>query len=480
MSILNVIRCDLPQNEYLVWKWRLAEGGGSRANQIRWGSSLRVRQGETAAFFYSTGAGTSPVDIIEGPADQILQTKNLPVLANIIGLAYGGDSPFQAEVFFINQGQATQMPWGVPSFDAFDPRFPDFPVPVKGHGTITFWIKDVKRFIEVQRLDDFDPARLAAQIRPQLTSVIKANLVTLAAARGIPLVQIGGRTEDLSVALQPTASKILEEFGLALRNFAIEGLELNKESEGFKDLMRVTKDIQLRRLEAQAGLEVKSMEDSQRINTVNMEDSLARQREELQRMQRLQTETQFLAAHRSDLGADVAKTAAGSMATMGQGGGGGGDGGGGAFGGVGAAALMMGMGLPVGASFGQQIASSLNQTFANATGTPCPRCGGVLAQGAKFCPQCGNPIGAPAAPFPAAAPTPVAPSIQIHVARNKQQLGVFPLDEVNRQLAQGILAAADLGWHAGLSGWTSLASIPGVVVPPPPLPSSTPTPPPLA
>ena len=84
-----------------------------------------MRAGEVAVFFYSAGGGASPMDYIEGPADLKLETKNLPVIANIIGLAYGGDSPFQAEVYFINKGQAPQLKWGVPYFDAFDSR-PEF------------------------------------------------------------------------------------------------------------------------------------------------------------------------------------------------------------------------------------------------------------------------------------------------------------------------------------------------------------------
>jgi membrane protease subunit (stomatin/prohibitin family) len=191
MSLLNVIRCDLSQRDYLVWKWQPDKGSSSRQNQIRLGSSLRVRQGEVAAFFYSVGGGASPVDYIDGPADLILETKNLPILASIIGLAYGGNSPFQAEVYFINQGQATQLPWGVAYFDAFDPRFPDLPVPVAASGNLTLQISDVKRFVEIQRLETFDPDRLREQILPQLRTAIKSNIVNLARARGIPLVQIG-------------------------------------------------------------------------------------------------------------------------------------------------------------------------------------------------------------------------------------------------------------------------------------------------
>lgn len=99
---MNIIRCDEPS--YLIWKWHPAgaeQGNNARENSIRWGSSLRVKDGEVAAFVYKQKNGTMQ-DYIVGPFDQTLKTANLPVLASIIGLAYDGATPFQAEVYFIN------------------------------------------------------------------------------------------------------------------------------------------------------------------------------------------------------------------------------------------------------------------------------------------------------------------------------------------------------------------------------------------
>ena len=77
--------------------------------------------------------------------------------------------------------------------------------------------------------------------------------------------------------------------------------------------------------------------------------------------------------------------------------------------------------------------------------------------------------------------------MQIHVARNGQQLGQFSVEEVNRKLADGTLSPTDLGWHEGAAGWAPLSSIAGVTtpsapaipIPPPPAPSSAPSAPPV-
>jgi membrane protease subunit (stomatin/prohibitin family) len=486
VNLLNVIRCDLPQTDYLVWKWAPDKGPSSRQNQIRLGSSLRVRAGEVAAFFYSSGGGISPVDYIEGPADLIVETKNLPVLASVIGLAYGGDSPFQAEVYFINRGQAPQLKWGVPWFDAFDPRFPDLPVPVAAHGTITFQIADVKRFVEVQRLENFDPTKLRDQVLPQLRTAIKGNVVTLATARGIPLVQIGGRVEDMSAALLPTATKVLEGFGIGLRNFVLEGIELDKDSEGYSRLMEITRDQQISRITTQGEVERKSMRDSQEINVGHVSESLKL----LRRRQELQSESDYLAAHQIDQQTVVGKTAAESLGKMGGSGGGdggGGGGGGGAFSGLAPAVIALGLGGAVAAAVGPQIAGSIQKTAAPLPGSmagACPRCGNPLQAGANFCTTCGAPLriatpaAAPAvapAPAAAAAPGPSLSTLQLHIAQNNKHQGILALDEVNRRLSLGTLCGTDLGWHQGLAQWQPLCTIPGVVVPPP-LPPATPPP----
>ena len=389
MSLLNVIRCDLPQNDYLVWKWQPEKGALSRQNQIRYGSSLRVRAGEIAVFFYTPGSGAPSMDYIEGPADTILQTKNLPIISSVIGLAYGGDSPFPAEVYFINKGKATQLDWGVGWFDAFDPRFQDIPVPVSAAGRITFEIGDIKKFVEIQApLVNFDSNNLRDQVIPQIRMAVKSSMVNLASAKGIPLIQIGGRLEDLSVLLQPTIAKVLEGFGMALRNFVFEGIEVNKESDGYNDLMRITREQVVKNLETQGEMGRKNMVDSQAINATHTEESQRIQREQLAKAQSLATESNFLQVHQINLSADVAKTAAQSLGNIGSGGGGGGDGG---LGGIGAAALTLGMALPIGQAFGQQIIGNMQKTANPVAGPPCTQCNNTILIGAKFCPSCGTP-----------------------------------------------------------------------------------------
>src|SRR5699024_6799971 len=117
LGFMDVIRCDEPS--YLIWKWHPAGsqlGNNSRENSIRWGSSLRVKEGEVAVFVYPQCDGTMQ-ECIEGPCDILIDTENFPILANMLGLAYGGGTPFQAEIYFINLARIIQVKFGVPFFD---------------------------------------------------------------------------------------------------------------------------------------------------------------------------------------------------------------------------------------------------------------------------------------------------------------------------------------------------------------------------
>jgi hypothetical protein len=52
--------------------------------------------------------------------------------------------------------------------------------------------------------------------------------------------------------------------------------------------------------------------------------------------------------------------------------------------------------------------------------------------------------------------------MQIHIARNGQPTGPFPLEEINRQLAAGTLSLSDQAWYEGAAGWAPLSTVPGV------------------
>ena len=186
---MDVIRCDSPESLY--WKGRPSGEANTtkKENSIRYGSSLRVKDGELAVFVYKQKDGEMQ-DFIVGPYDQTIKTANFPILTSIVGLAFGGNSPFQAEIYFINLAGNMQVRFGIPYFDVFDPRFLDFAVPMAARGTITFNITDFKGFIKLNRLINFELDDFNKQIKDAVTKYVKGVITNIPADKGMPVLQM--------------------------------------------------------------------------------------------------------------------------------------------------------------------------------------------------------------------------------------------------------------------------------------------------
>ncbi len=441
-GLMDVIRCD--EQEYLVWKWRPAGQDANttnKENSIRWGSSLRVKDGEVAVFVYKQKDG-SMQDFIEGPYDQIIKTENFPVITSILGAAYDGASPFQAEIYFINLAGLIDIKFGVPYFDVFDPRFLDFAVPMAARGSLKFNITDYKAFIKLHRLINFDLEDFKSQIKDAVVKYTKGFITNVPSDNGIPVLQIERKVLEIGDMIQARLKADFEnDFGVNLKRFDLSTIEPDKESEGYRSLMRVTKDQQTKTVEAQTNVGIKNMQDMQSINAKNMEETLRIQREEAQRAQRLQTETNFIGAHALDQQTQVLQTAAnnlGQMGTMNMGNGGG----------MNPAGMMTGM--MMGGAMGGQMANMMNQM------------GNMTAQ------QMNNQMNTP----------PPAPTISYMVATNGQQSGPYNMQQLQQLAQNGQLTSQTYVWKQGMANWTPAGQVPELAnLFPPAVPGMPPAPP---
>ena len=189
-GIMDVIRCD--ETGYLIWKWHpkgTVEGESAKENAIRLGSSLRVKSGEAAVFVYHSN-GEQVQDYIVGPYDSILTTENLPLISSVIGLAYNGNTPFQAEVYFVNLAQILQVKIGVPYFDVADSRFPDRGVPTSVRGVISFKITDIEDFIKKYQLRTISIEEFRNTIKAATAKYVKNVVVNAPDEYGIPVTQL--------------------------------------------------------------------------------------------------------------------------------------------------------------------------------------------------------------------------------------------------------------------------------------------------
>ncbi len=415
-GLMDVIRCD--EQEYLVWKWRPSDEVNStkKENSIRYGSSLRVKNDEVAVFFYKQNNGTQQ-DFIVGPYDGKIETANFPILTSIVGSLWGGDSPFQAEIYFINLQGNNQIRFAVPYFDVADPRFPDFTVPVAVRGSLTFNLTDYKQFIKLNRLIEFDLDAFSQQIKGAVAKYVKNFVVNCPLDNNIPVMQLERKVLDISEMVQMRLKPQFEDdFGVNLKRLDISAIEIDKESENYAEFVRLTKEQQMRRAE---------------IDT-----------EQYERVSKLSAESQFIQAHAINQQADVLKAAAESMGQMG-----GIDFGGGS--GMNPAGMMMGMAM--GSAMGSQMAGMMNNF-------------GQMAQ-----PQQASPM-----PGGAPVPPPMPTAVQYMVAINGQQYGPYNIQQMQQMAQSGQINASVLVWAQGMPQWVAAGSVPELaslfMATPPPMP----------
>ena len=411
---MDVIRCD--QEQYLVWKWRPSGEANStkKENSIRYGSRLRVKEGEVAVFFYSQNNGTV-MDYIEGPHDQKIETANFPVLTGLVGSLWGGNTPFQAEIYFINIQEANQIKFAVPYFDVADPRYPDFAVPVAVRGSITFSLANYKQFVKLNRLVDFSLEDLSKQIKETVARFTKGFVANCPMENNIPVIQLERQTIEISNLIQEQLAPAFEnDFGVSLKRVDISAIEIDKQSENYAEFVRLTKEQQARRAE---------------IDT-----------EQYERVAKLSAEQQFIQAHAINKQTEVLQTAAQSLGQMGGIDLGGGEG-------MNPAGMMMGMAM--GGAMGGQMAGMMN----NFGQVPQPPMGG------------------------AAVPPPLPNAALYMVAVGGLQYGPYNVQQMQQMAQNRQIDANTLVWTQGMPQWVAAGSVAELaqlfMATPPPVPTNS-------
>lgn len=421
-GILDTIRCD--ESSYLVWKWHpqgTTEGQNRKENAIRWGSSLRVKDGSVAVFVYKQKDGSFQ-DYIEGPFDEILKTKNIPVISNVLGLAYEGESPFQAEIYFINLARIIQIKFAVPYFDIYDPRFLDYGVPTAVRGTVSFKITDYKEFIKLHRLETFTLEEFQDQVKNAITRYVKSAVSNAPEEYNIPVIQIERKLDLINkIVEEGIKERFFDEFGVTVSSVDIAVIDIDKTSEGYLQLKSITQDLTTQVLQAKTEVEIKEMRDSQKLGVLERTERMMADIKEDAYAKHKQTQSANFAAYQMEAQEHVGVAGAQGLGEMSSGGGGNIN-----SGGLNPAAMMAGM--AVGGAIGQNIAGTMNNMM------------GAMNQQAQSARQTPPPI------------TPM-PSIMYSVAINGQATGPFDIATLRNMYMTGKFSKESLVWTAGMSGW---------------------------
>ncbi len=192
--------------------------------EIKRGAQLIVRESQVAQFVYLGQFGDT-----FGPGKHTLTTDNIPILSTLKGWKYGLESPFKADVYFVNTRLFTGNKWG--TANPVMMRDPDFGiVRVRAYGTYDFHVVDPQLFLkEVAGTDDhFRLDEFADTMRSRIVSVFSDAL----ASAHVPVLDVAARYQELGEALLPLINPAVRaKYGLEIPSFILENVSLPPEVE---------------------------------------------------------------------------------------------------------------------------------------------------------------------------------------------------------------------------------------------------------
>ena len=193
-------------------------------NEIKNGAQLIVRESQIAVMVDQGQFA----DIFQ-PGRYELTTANMPILSTLKGWKYGFNSPFKAEVYFVNTKQFINLKWGTKNpIMLRDPEFG--PIRMRAFGTYCFKISsDPTKFIK--NVAGTDGSFTTEGIQEQLRNFIITKFTDHLGESKIAALDIASNLNEFSAALQQSLDVDFEELGVDITKFLVENISLPEEVE---------------------------------------------------------------------------------------------------------------------------------------------------------------------------------------------------------------------------------------------------------
>jgi membrane protease subunit (stomatin/prohibitin family) len=166
------------------------------------------------------------------PNTYTLETQNMPILSTLKGWKYGFNSPFKAEVYFVNTRMFTDMKWGTQNpIIVRDPEFGM--VRLRAFGAYAARVVDAAALLK--ELVGTDPQFRTEEVEEFLRQNIIGKLSNALANAGVPMLDLSAHQDALGQRLAGVLSEDLRPLGIEIPRFIIENVSLPPEVEAALD-----------------------------------------------------------------------------------------------------------------------------------------------------------------------------------------------------------------------------------------------------
>ena len=208
MAILDLVEYPNELSNEIVHREPENDSG-----EFRLGSQLVVRESQRAIFVRDGKA----LDEF-GPGRHTLSTNNIPLLTALIGIPFGGKSPFRAEVFFVSVRELIDMKWGTPQPLVYRDTELGM-VRLRAFGTYSMRVVDPKLFVTT--VVGTRGSYTTAQLDDYLKSIVLNEFNDLLGDTQTSILDIQRMTREMADAARHALGDDFQRLGLELSSFQI-------------------------------------------------------------------------------------------------------------------------------------------------------------------------------------------------------------------------------------------------------------------
>jgi excisionase family DNA binding protein len=193
------------------------------SGDFRLGSQVIVRESQAAVFFRDGKA----LDTF-GPGRHTITTANIPLLINLLGTLFRGESPFKAEVYFVNMRDFIDMKWGTP--EPISLRDKDLGlVRLRANGRYSMAISDPQMF--VAKIVGAQGLYQTSQIEDYLRGIVVSRLTDLLGETKAGLFDLPALFDEMSSAVRVKVAEDFAALGITLKAMYIQSISPTEETQ---------------------------------------------------------------------------------------------------------------------------------------------------------------------------------------------------------------------------------------------------------
>ncbi len=218
MTLIDRVKYDAPDDTSFVWKFP--------SEDLKIGSQVIVNESQEVIFV----KGGQALDVLP-PGTHTLTTGNIPLLNKLINLPFGGDTPFTAEVWYINKTVKRDLKWGTPApIQVMDSTL-GFPVSVRSFGKWGARIENSRSFVTqiVGSQLTADDQKVHSYFIGEIIQNLSKTIATAINVNKISILEVTSALGDISKLVNQLIEKEFQRFGIEIVNFNIESINIPDE-----------------------------------------------------------------------------------------------------------------------------------------------------------------------------------------------------------------------------------------------------------